>query len=78
AALDYYRQSLAIKHEIGDRAGEARTLNNIGLAYQSLGNYAAALDYYQQSLVIKREIGDRIGEAAILNNIDSVNQLLGN
>jgi hypothetical protein len=29
-ARDYFEQSLAIRHEVGDRPGEAPTLNNLG------------------------------------------------
>ena len=46
-ALDYYQQALPIQREVGDRAGEAATLNNIGLVYDGLGEPERALDYYQ-------------------------------
>src|SRR5262252_8154782 len=36
-ALEYYGQALPIMREVGDRAGEAATLNNIGLVYRRLG-----------------------------------------
>ena len=62
-ALDYYQQALPIRREVGDRAGEAATLNNIGLVYDGLGDRQRALDYYQQALPILREVGDRAGEA---------------
>ena len=35
-ALDYYRQALPIRREVGDRLGEATTLSNMGLAYHHL------------------------------------------
>ena len=41
AALDYYEQALPIRREVGDRAGEATTLNNIGAVYDGLGERAA-------------------------------------
>jgi len=61
AALNYYEQALTIFREIGDRAEEGTTLNNIGLIYASLGEYVVALDYFQQALTLRREIGDRAG-----------------
>jgi len=67
-ALDYYQQALAIRREVGDRRGEGRTLNNLGVAYNSL-NKKQALDYYQQALAIYREVGDRRGEGITLWNI---------
>ncbi|MGL4375884.1 MAG: CHAT domain-containing protein [Microcoleaceae cyanobacterium] len=38
-ALEYYQQSLTIAKEIGDHAGEATSLGNIGRAYAQLKNY---------------------------------------
>ena len=43
-ALEYYQQALPILREVGDRAGEATTLNNIGAVYDGLGDRAAALE----------------------------------
>jgi CHAT domain-containing protein len=64
-----YEQSLTITREIGDRAGEAQTLNNIGVVYESLGKYPEAIAQYEASLAITREIGDRAGEAKTLGNM---------
>jgi CHAT domain-containing protein len=62
---------------VGDRSGEARTLNNIGLVYDELGEKQKALDFYNQSLPLWRAVGDRSGEATTLNNIGSVYDALG-
>ncbi|SDU02105.1 CHAT domain-containing protein, partial [Nitrosomonas ureae] len=67
-----YQQSLAIKRELGDRNGEANSLNNLGIVYKSLGQYPQALNYHQQSLAIRRKIGERNGEADTLNNLGNV------
>ena len=71
AALDRYQRALAIRRAIGDREGEAATLNNIGGLYMRRDR-AAALDHYQQALAIRRAVGDRQGEAATLNNIGTM------
>jgi tetratricopeptide (TPR) repeat protein len=76
-ALDYYSRALSIHTEIGDREGEGRTLNNIGLVYNMQGEYTTALDYYTRSLQIARELGDRWGEARTPNNIGTVYALIG-
>ncbi|MFM6404835.1 MAG: tetratricopeptide repeat protein, partial [Microcystis sp.] len=68
-ALDYYNQALPIRRAVGDRGGEATTLNNIGRVYDALGEKQKALDYYNQALPIRRAVGDRGGEATTLNNI---------
>jgi CHAT domain-containing protein/Tfp pilus assembly protein PilF len=62
---------------VGDRAGEATTLNNIGKAYDSMGERQKALDCYSQGLPLWRAVGDRAGEATTLNNIGLVYDALG-
>ncbi len=71
-ALDYLKKSLAIRQEIGDRAGEGTTLNNISQIYDARGDYDMALDYLKKSLAIQQEIGDRAGEGTTLNNISAI------
>ncbi len=71
-ALDYLKQSLAIAQEIGDKAGEGTTLNNISGIYNARGDYDTALDYAKQSLAIKQEIGNKAGEGSTLNNISLI------
>jgi len=62
---------------VGDRSGEAITLNNIGRVYDALGEKQKALDNYQQALPIMRAVGNRTGEAVTLNNIGFVYDDLG-
>ena len=62
---------------MGDRSGEAVTLNNIGLVYNNIGKAQEALKYFQQALLISREVGDRSGEAVTLNNIGLVYNNIG-
>ncbi|MCA2703613.1 MAG: CHAT domain-containing protein, partial [Microcystis sp. M038S2] len=76
-ALDYYQQALPLWRAVGDRTGEAVTLNNIGVVYNALGEKQKALDYYQQALPLSRAVGDRTGEATTLNNIGLVYDDLG-
>jgi tetratricopeptide (TPR) repeat protein len=58
-ALEYYSQSLHLSRALGDRGGEASTLNNIGNVYSALGEKQKALEYYSQSLPLSRAVGDR-------------------
>ena len=45
-ALQYYGQALPILREVGDRAGEATTLTNIGEVHRGLGERQRALEYF--------------------------------
>ena len=71
-ALAQYEASLKIERELGDRAGEATTLNNIGNVYDAQGRWGEALAQHEASLQIVRELGDRAGEAGTLSNIGNV------
>ena len=64
-----HRESLAIKIEIGNREGEAISLNNLGLIAEKRGDLDGAERLYRESLAIDREIGDREGEAKVLGNL---------
>jgi tetratricopeptide (TPR) repeat protein len=57
-ALDYYQQSLAIREQINDRPGLAKTFNNIGTSYLSSGKLDIARDYFERSLTISEETND--------------------
>jgi CHAT domain-containing protein/Tfp pilus assembly protein PilF len=76
-ALEYCEKALPITRTIGDRAGEAALLNNIGMMHSDLGQKQKALEYYEKALPIKRAIGDREGEASTLNSIGRVYSDLG-
>ncbi len=71
-ALEFYQQALSFMRSVGDRAGEAGTLNNMATVYSDTGQPDQALELYQQTLPIRREVGDRAGEAATLNNMAAV------
>jgi tetratricopeptide (TPR) repeat protein len=58
--------------EIGDKAGEGATLNNLATTAYAKGDYATALKYLEQSLVITQEIGDKKQEGIISWNIGMI------
>jgi len=49
---------LHIDRELGDQRGEARTLWNMSLALNRLGNRADAIQHAEQSLTIREQIED--------------------
>lgn len=53
-AIDYQQQSLEITREIGDRRGEAHTLQNLGAAYNKCGRLQEVFsDGYQAQLILQ-------------------------
>ena len=86
-AFQSWQQALLIYREIKDRQGEGRVLNNLGLGYYLLSDYAKAVDYHQQSLAIAKrcceaqiakDVKDQEGEGKALGNLGNVYYYLGN
>ncbi|WP_339381580.1 CHAT domain-containing protein [Brasilonema bromeliae] len=75
--MEFYNQALPIRQAVGDRAGEATILDNIGVVYSKIGQPQKALEFYNQALPITRAVGDHAGEAATLNNIAAVYSQIG-
>ncbi|GAX40934.1 putative TPR domain protein [Tolypothrix sp. NIES-4075] len=75
-AEDCYQQALELYRDIGDRLGEANTLQAIGDVLQFLKRSDEALSRYESALQFYREIGDRLGEANTLQAIGDVLQFL--
>jgi CHAT domain-containing protein/tetratricopeptide (TPR) repeat protein len=71
-AISSYEQARTIQREVGDRAGEGRTLTDLGEAYQAQSQYAQAIDCYQQALELQRAVGDQAGAGTTLNNLGGV------
>ncbi len=68
----YHQQALALFREIGDRNGQANTLNNLGHVDLRQCRYEQATSHHRQALSLFREIGDRTGEAEALNGLGEV------
>ncbi len=54
--IAWLEAAVAAARRLKDRAGEARHLGNLGIAYRHLGQAERAIDYYEQALAIAREI----------------------
>lgn len=67
--IKYYEQALVIMRAIGDRTGEAWSLNGIAMTNGALDKKEEALKFYEQALTIMREVKDKTGEATVLFNI---------
>src|SRR5690606_28048942 len=67
-----------LRRTVGDRRGEAATLNNIGRAYYGLGERQKALDFYNQALTLRKSVADRSGEAVTRYNLAALQRDLNN
>ena len=47
-------------------------IQNLGIVYQSVGEYEKSMEHLQKSLAILKQIGDRNGEAASYTNLGTV------
>jgi DNA-binding SARP family transcriptional activator/Tfp pilus assembly protein PilF len=65
--LATHRIALSSVRELGDRPGEARILNNLGMVLGQM-HLHEAIGYFDQALAIYRDIGDRRDEALAANN----------
>jgi hypothetical protein len=61
-ATAYYKESLAICREIGDKRGLARALHNLAIVEREKGNLADARAGYDESIALRAQIGDKRGE----------------
>jgi tetratricopeptide (TPR) repeat protein len=77
AALDCYRDSLAIDERLGNLVGMASCYNNLGIVAQKRGDYDAALDWCRKSLAIEKQLGNLEGIATSYNNLGIVAQKRG-
>ena len=62
---------------MGDRAGEGRSYGNLGIAYDSLGDFKKAIEFHELDLKIAKEVGDRAGEGSSYANLGNAYLCLG-
>ncbi|HYC90163.1 MAG TPA: tetratricopeptide repeat protein [Thermoanaerobaculia bacterium] len=70
ASEDAYRKSLALMVRLGDVAGQARSLGQIGNLYANvLGRFEEAVAFYRQAADKRVELGDEAGEGRTRSNL---------
>ncbi|HTM19629.1 MAG TPA: tetratricopeptide repeat protein, partial [Kofleriaceae bacterium] len=68
-AVTFFARALERKRALGDRAGEAITLGNLGRAYLDVEEYGLAATYFRDDLAIAEELGDQRALAQIRNHL---------
>ena len=69
AAEALLNRALALAQERGDRAGQGRSLNNLGNVRNMMGDLDGAAAFFAESLELARTAGNLRQEATILNNL---------
>jgi tetratricopeptide (TPR) repeat protein len=76
-ADDWYRKSLTISEELGNRPGMAGSYHQLGRTAQDRGRLDEAEDWYRKSLTIKEELGNRPGMASTYHQLGITAQARG-
>lgn len=77
-AFEYSNRALNLAQATGDKTGEARAINNIGIVYVNLGDNQAAVEQFFKVLKIYEAIGDRKSSASPMNNLGIIHKELRN
>jgi class 3 adenylate cyclase/tetratricopeptide (TPR) repeat protein/DNA-binding XRE family transcriptional regulator len=77
-AAALHQSAATAADQIGDRASQARALNDLGAMQGQAGDYRAATASVNQALALYRELGDRAGQACTLNNLGLFQHYTGN
>ena len=75
--ITYLMFYLSIAQAEGDKAKEGRVYNNLGNAFQSLGDFNKAVEYHNLDLIIAKDLGDKAGEGRAYGNLGNAFQSLG-
>ncbi len=77
AAIELWERSLTRHRALGDPAGQAAALGNLGAGYYALGQLERALRYYTRALELAEAAGDHRTRGNALGNIASVHRYRG-
>jgi predicted ATPase/DNA-binding CsgD family transcriptional regulator len=71
-AARLHKESLALRHALGDRRGIAISLNSLANVAVDHGDHVDARALYEESLALRRELRDERGIAVALNNLSVI------
>ncbi|MEO0116337.1 MAG: tetratricopeptide repeat protein [candidate division WOR-3 bacterium] len=76
-AIPVWEKALSYYLKYKNRWGESASYANLGIAYDSLGEFHKAIEYYEKALEIFKAIGDRLVESACYINLGAAYDSLG-
>ncbi len=76
-AVGHYQAALERYRQCGDRVGQGRILQNLGITEHQLHNYRSATGYYREAMAAYKDARDRLGVAGTLANLASAEAELG-
>jgi len=71
-AIHFHEHSLAVRRLHDDKAGQAKTLNNLGIVHVELGQREQATRCYQDSLTLSEAIGHTLAIAILNINLGDI------
>lgn len=77
-SLKYHENALAIKRKANDPAGQANTLNNMGMLELKIRNYSRAENLLNDALKIQERADDKKAVAQTEMNLGLIQLLMGN
>ena len=73
-AITRHLTAIQAARRVGDRLGEARALNDLGVVRLRISDYALAAQASEEALNIYRDLHDKLGQACALHNLGAVRQ----
>ena len=74
----FFRKTLQIAKQLGDKALEAQACYSLGNTYTLLRDYDKAIEYHMRHLRIAQELNDRVGEGRACWSLGNAHTALGN
>ena len=75
--IELHSDAVALRRELDDRVGLARSLKNLGNVYLDTGQLDHAAELYAESVELRRTVGDVHGVGETLNNLGVLARIQG-
>jgi tetratricopeptide (TPR) repeat protein len=76
-ALRLHTAAAQAARTLGDRSGQARTLNDLGRMQRVTSDHPGAAATLRRALTLYEDLGDRLGQARTLSDLGGVQQMTG-